>query len=261
MINEFSYIEVPDRYFKIKRAYHKFGAIVMYDGMSHRTRVSVGGKHTCVHLSVYDDDNSPNLDGLGYNEDCIMGVPMDKHGGTVVMLKSSLKFLTYLFPNIQSIMFKDASSIPFQHNNSISLADLYIAKHRKTWYQMYFSATPENKERYEEQLRSVNNEMDKPKSLTFNKFYDRYIKLFEKKILIRNIESILEPIYNDSESVRDFIQMTSISHKDCRIFDKWLSYYMNDIGCNISNTYFIIDRKTIDEWDDDIDIMETDQLF
>jgi hypothetical protein len=251
------------KYYIIESTPYKFGAIVRKLPHEQRTIVSIGGKKECLNFSIYWDDNRHHLEGMNYDENCVMNESekLVPNAGTVKMLKASLKFILYLYPNTKSVTLKDSSFLKCKKSIKVSLSDLYIAKYGKTWYQYKFNAIPENETEYFQYLMSINTILEKPITQSFEEFYKAYIKLH--RIQIKNLNDNLQQIYTQSHTMREFITNVHKFTTDCRIFESWLSYYMSKIGVaslNLHHIFFDIHKSTIDSWNIPTTFTETDQL-
>lgn len=245
-------------FFLLKCAPYSFG-VIQRTISADLTKLMIGNTKVCVHFSVYDD-NTANLDAIGYDEGCSKDVPLDKIGGSVKMLKASLKLLCKLFPDISYVTLKDLSQLNCYGKTHVSLPELYIAKYKKTWYQMKFNAEPEYAEDFQDALKKVNSKLDEPLTQDYSEFYNTYVQ--KHHIKVKDLYNNLKTFYNQSQTMRQFIKIICSTEQDCIMFDKWLSYYMCYIGMNnlrMQERFFQIQRDTINNWSDEITIVKTDK--
>jgi hypothetical protein len=242
------------------RPYKFTGTLLKTDGGAHRVYVGGVRRSTCVMFSVYDEEPIPNLDAVGYDAECANDGNLEKSRGTVVMLKTAMKFVCALFPETREIRLKDTSFIQCKLNKTVPLALLYIAKHRKTWYESKFSALPCDNPEYAVALRELNAKLDERIDKPYNQFYETYVKIH--RIGIKGYREALRPMYQAATSYRDFIRRVDEEFEDCIIFYMWLSYFMSRIGAtrlNLQETYFSVSRGKIDAWAPVIQVTQDSQ--
>lgn len=107
-------------------------------------KVYVGGKKRCVTLSVYFDEPNPNIDGIGYDENCNITGNLIKGSGTRHMVLSALSFIETKYKNkgVSSVfLLKDSSTIDCK-GFDMYLPHYYMLYYNQTWYQKQFHAIP-----------------------------------------------------------------------------------------------------------------------
>lgn len=111
-------------------------------------KVYFGGRRRCVCFSVYlpDEDEeepeAPNLDSVGYDENCNVSGDLLKGSGTRLMLTAAFAFLRRLYGRLaDTVVLVDKSQIVCQRW-SMRLSVYYTLHHGQTWYQRTFGARP-----------------------------------------------------------------------------------------------------------------------
>lgn len=249
---------MSEKYYILKSEIYKF-EVTIINNLEY-IRIYIGNKKACIVLSIDKETYIPNLDTLEFDEEkCTLNeIKLEPSKGTILMLKTALKFLCIKFPNIKKITLTDNSFIECFTNVRVKLYDVYLAKYGLTWYESKFNVVPDiiskKKIEYYDYLNELNNILESPIVIDYNEFMEKYMI----PIKVNNMKK-LHSIYNTSKSWRDFI--TKLSNEfDCIVFDKWLSYFMVKIGRNkleISDIQYLIERNTIDEWDVNIKIEKT----
>ena len=261
LTDDFSNVSVetfPPLLYEVKCTPYTFQASVQKDSLNECDRISFGGKKICVQIYVYWDDNEhmyPQLDGVSYNDNCTLteDFKLERKHGTVRMLKTALKFLAMLYPKINGVLFRDTSFMKCVNDIKLNLSEFYIAKHGKTWYQEKFGAEPYDNEFYFQNLKTLNNKLDAPKSLTFEDFYNQYILI--NKIRMRQKFKAIKEVYDESTTYREFVKHLHNKSSDCIVFNKWLSYFISKQGgaeLNLQNAFFIIKAEIINGWSENI---------
>jgi hypothetical protein len=247
------------QYYKIRCGSYTFSASI--EETPDMYRVKYGGVKACVHFSVYKkyEEEYPNLDALGSGQECSNDGSLPSKEGTVILLKSSLKFLIWRFPLIRHIQFSDASSIKCANGIIIPLQTFHLAKYGKTWYQDKFNAKPIDKN-VSTTLKKLSVKLDKKYNETFEVFYKTYILRHlshMKGIKNDDLYDMLETCWNEAKNYRNFIQ--EIASGDCILLQLWLDEYVKSFFSLplTSLLYWKIQRKTIDEYDVNVEIRES----
>jgi hypothetical protein len=230
-----------------------FGATITQDDYLQRYVIKFGGRKACVHFTIYD--NIPNIDGIGYGKRCALNKSLEPGEGTEHLLKTAIRFIFKLFPNITKISLKD-TSYRCNENETMSLGMLYIAKYGETWYSKKFGAKAENKKNVDDVIQIINNVLKSDKKPTFKKLKKQY--LCKTKISEENIQNF-ETIYHQSSSLRDFIIKLSMEY-DCGFLREWLPKLLTDIKpIVLENEEFMIKKSVVKKWTlPEITINQTD---
>jgi hypothetical protein len=85
------------------------------EGLIYSRNFQIGGKYAdCVNVSIsYDDYNIPisaKIPTLVYDEECSLTTPLDRGEGTILMIKTLLKYIKLKIPEINEFVFEDKSN-------------------------------------------------------------------------------------------------------------------------------------------------------
>ena len=223
-------------------------------------KVRYGGTRACVFYSVYKngDDEYPNLDSVGSYPDCNLSGDLSNKEGTILLIKSSMKFLLWRFPYIKHIQLLDVSTKECAGKVSIDFPTFHFAKYGKTWYQDHFDAIPLDKE-IRGIMAKADKSLNKKYGETFDVFYKEYIKRHVenmKKVKKSDVYNMMFECWNNSKTYRGFI--SAVSAHDCILLQIWLKEYikilMNGMSLNIS---WKIKVQNITSWSIETDIRES----
>ena len=123
-----------------------------------------GGYSDCVNVSIQYDDHSHPISGkiqtIVYDEECSKEVPLERGEGSITMIKTLLRHIHKMIPEIASFSFDDMSAVECgtddekkqsrhrkrgSHARPVSLYYLSIAFNGCTWYEKHFRATYKDK--------------------------------------------------------------------------------------------------------------------
>lgn len=216
----------------------------------------IGGNHSdCVNVSISYKNNEPisaSMPHIIYDPECSMDTPLDRGGGSVIMIKTLLQHIHAELPSITEVLFEDKSNIEcaseIQKNAAkarkrgtniypIPLYYFSIAFNGKTWYEKHFNARQKNESKhtaYKTKIASLLYSEEIKKSTEFIEF----LRIAQPPVEI--IEE-LEAYYNKSATFSDFF--TSIPHIDrCRLVRDWISTFMeHHLRDLFSNKDWVID--------------------
>jgi hypothetical protein len=118
----------------------------------------IGGNYSdCVNVSIQYDDHSHPISGkiqtIVYDEECSKEVPLERGEGSIIMIKTLLRHIHKMIPEITSFSFDDMSTVECgtdcgkrgSHARPVSLYYLSIAFNGCTWYEKHFRATYKDK--------------------------------------------------------------------------------------------------------------------
>lgn len=118
----------------------------------------IGGDYSdCVNVSIQYDDHSHPISGkiqtIVYDEECSKEVPLQRGEGSITMIKTLLRHIHKMIPEITSFSFDDMSAVECgtdcgkrgSHARPVSLYYLSIAFNGCTWYEKHFRATYKDK--------------------------------------------------------------------------------------------------------------------
>lgn len=237
---------MTEKYYRIKAANYEFGASVLKSEDLEQYIIRFGGTQRCIDIKLYFDDPIPHMDG-----------EMKSGQGTVLMVKSALKFVCALFPEVSGFTLKDTSTLGCKNKIKISLPHYYIAKHGMSWYMSKFDAYAEDPT-HDVMIKNANKIFNKNIKVYFDEFYDKYVK--RNKVAFDDIgfdiKTALKEIYTKSKTTRDFFQRLDNEY-DCFVFRDWQKYYVSSV-CSIpfDEAFWRIDRKAIDNWETSVSILE-----
>jgi hypothetical protein len=209
----------------------------------------LGGEYEdCINISLTYENGKPKYGKIGhieYDPMCVMNGQLNKGKGTILMVKTLLQYIHNKFPNVIHFKFDDMSHIEcgtkeeekqqkgFRKKGSLikpmSLYYLSIIYNNETWYEKYFNAEQENKEKhllYRNKLSFLVNDNDKPDFIRFLEISQPP----QEQILY------LENKYTTSKTYSDFFKKIPKEER-CKILAPWLDnfikYYLKDVFNNI----------------------------
>jgi hypothetical protein len=253
-------IYMEEDYYQINSDGNTFLARVIYEEKLQsdygRIRIYFGGSIKCISVMIMEDRIYGDLAGVRYNRKCIIEETLKRSSGTENMVKSAIKFATYICPTLKVVRLIDDSKIKCRGNVEIPLNTLYIAKYGKTWYMEKFNAVFDDKN-FKTKLEKVNYILDNTEMISFEKFYKKYIHKFlyrfeverdNIKVDYRNLETLLKDAYIRSNHYREFIKIVD-EENDCSIFFVWLNKFVTNLmNMNFQDVGFSIKTKNCMEW-------------
>ena len=199
---------------------------------SHTFKIGGDSYNECVSISYTYHENVPvtaKIMMVEYEPECAVGISLEKGGGTAIMLKAMLQYVHKKIPSITIFEFEDMSHIdcvekdmtkspPRKAVKPLSLAYLSIAYNSCTWYEKYFDAKMSDERRYNEYRNSLNFLTDSAAKVDFITFL-QIAKPPQKQ------HSLLESIYNTSETYRDFFKGIPFADR-CELLRPWLGGFI-----------------------------------
>lgn len=126
----------------------------MHKGNVISRNFKIGGDYSdCVNVSIQYDDHSHPISGkiqtIVYDEECSKEVPLTRGEGSITMIKTLLRHIHKMIPEITTFSFDDMSTVECgtdcgkrgSHARPVSLYYLSIAFNGCTWYEKHFRAT------------------------------------------------------------------------------------------------------------------------
>ena len=126
----------------------------MHKGKVISRNFKIGGDYSdCVNVFIQYDDHSHPISGkiqtIVYDEECSKGVPLGRGDGSITMIKTLLRHIHKMIPEISTFSFDDMSTVECgtecgkrgSHARPVSLYYLSIAFNGCTWYEKHFRAT------------------------------------------------------------------------------------------------------------------------
>lgn len=231
-----------EKFYKIKSENYAYHCIIKE--LVNEYRVQFGGQKQCINISIYKDDDCPNINGISYDEKCTLNKGLEPGKGTIEMIYAALKFIKYIKPEIKDLYFRDDSKITCENKVIIPLHYFYLSKHGKTWYQTHFNAKLVDKNDRKE-LKDALNTIRNVEMIKFEEFYNKYFIRCRQN----GIQHSLKPIYDESKSYHDFLRKLTIEF-DCIVLDSWFGLFWNKICPLVQLSFWKIESKTIETWPD-----------
>lgn len=214
-----------------------------------------GDYEDCVDATVFYGPNHQPTHGkipyIEHIEQCAIGSSLQRGVGTVLMIKTLLRYIHQKHPSVTKFEFDDMSHIECateqeqqmlqryqrKKGTKIKPMNLYhfsIAYNDCTWYEKYFGAKLEDATQYSAyraRIQSLTNPEDKVDFIQFLQMAQPPEDQIE----------YLEPKYKKATTYREFFQ--SIPKEDrCPILYPWITPFMNKIlGGTFTNHGWIID--------------------
>lgn len=205
-------------YYKVKTGHATYYAEVWHQ-YPNIDKVYFGGNKRCLSFSVYLDyiDDPPNIDSLGYHEECNKRGDHVKGTGSVHLLNTGMQFIVEHYKlKHRLFQLKDTSHIECA-NGPLPLSIFYTTFHNKTWYEAKFKAQPLyiTKDELRKQKNALRAYLDSPKPPLSD--------VVNLESINRKIRPILESVYAGKKvvTIRDFLN-TLKDEYDCAVFNKWL---------------------------------------
>lgn len=236
------------------------------EGMIYSRNFKIGGNYNdCVNVSIsYDKEGNPisaKIPTLVYDEECSSSTPLDRGEGTIVMIKTLLRYIKTKIPNINEFVFEDKSNIECgteeekmrkryrkrgTYARPVVLYYFSIAFNGVTWYEKHFKAYQQDTKLHKEFRERVDNLLKEPKNKpSFNDF----LRIAQPQM---NYLNELQDLYEKSITYSEFFN--SIPKDDrCRLVREWIptfmEYYLKGV---FKNTDWVIDVRKMDEKDNAI---------
>jgi hypothetical protein len=207
-------------YYTVKTSYSHYYAEI-YHQYPTIDKIYFGGKRKCVSFTIYLDEPNPNLDALGYCEQCHDDCTI-KQIGTKHMVLSAFAFVKQLYGKkgvSQKFQLKDASYIScFRYGTryDMPLTHYCLLHHNKAWYERVFQAVPVAfHDEYQEKKRAW-----KALKMTKPNMSQVFAKISKEKMRQQVIE-----LYETSTSLQEFLKKTK--DYDCMIYKDWGEIFVN----------------------------------
>lgn len=200
--------------------------------------LSVGGKKEfCVTIAIKSDDIA-YIDRVEYSDFCVKDGVLAIEGGMVIILSVSLWVVKQLFPTIKIFTLTDDSHILCirkQKQYKLSLANDYIIKYGKTWYENKFNAI------LPDEITPLYKKSQEVLDLPIDPFeYQRDRAVFLTKY---------ENTYRTAGTPREFITMLRSEYGDryCIEVGLWLTRYMELLNVKIFKDSWMIPASSLSE--------------
>lgn len=217
-------------YYKIRTSFANYYVEVwhQYPGID---KVYIGGRSKCMSMSIYHDtDEWPNIDGVGYKDDCNSRNNHVKGMGTVHLVKCGLRFVKEKY-GTRRFLLKDTSYIDCS-TGTIPLAPYYVTYHGKTWYESKFGATPSH-------MPAKELESQKRELRSFLQGHPDIAVFFNAGQ--RRLASLVQGEYDRCASLEELLGR--LKDKDCSIFKGWLAEVVRTFLPGLEGMPWVIDAN------------------
>jgi hypothetical protein len=184
--------------------------------------LSVGGnENKCVNISIPTDLSNKSL-LLSWAEsmkECTLDSLKIKGNSSQIMIQLAITIAREISPHVTDVILDDMSHFfcltpdgPLKTH----LPSFYIAFNGKTWYEDKFGAVMIDPQYYEKYKKCLRN------------FYDPNYKKDKFNFVNKDLQIMLEPLYQTSHCWKDFFDQISEIYKDkkCGIIYPWIKNAM-----------------------------------
>lgn len=205
-------------YYKVKTKYSNY-YVEVFKQYPNSDKVYFGGKQKCVVISVYFDNQNPNLDAVGYNEDCNIAANLERQIGTKHMVLCAFAFVKKMYGKEVSELFelKDVSFIKCANKYHMPLSHHSLMHHNKAWYERVFDAVPCNKHKHE-----YTQKVETWKKLKKTK---PNMSIYFGGIRSNPQLKLVTQLYKQSKSLEDFFR--KVRSGDCIVYRDWGETFVN----------------------------------
>lgn len=231
----------------------------MPDGRIYGRNFQMGGAYPdCVNVSIqYDQQGRPTtakMPTLMFDPECSKGVPLAKHGGMVLMIRTLLRHIHQQIPEITAFQFEDKSSIECgtqeeidrkkhrkrgTHAIPIPLYYFSIAFNGRTWYEKYMNAIyrdPESHAAYRAHISTVFEETQLPPFEVFLREAQPQPAVIDE----------LSPLYHHARTYHEFFTAIPMAAR-CRHARQWLIGFVSEKMKGVfSNTDWVIRMEDLE---------------
>jgi hypothetical protein len=223
--------------------------------ISHTFRI--GGEYdNCISISYkYDMENKPisaKIPHALYEPECSIGSNLERGPGTILMLKTLLRYVYKKIPTIKIFEFDDMSHIdcipkdvskppPRQSLKPLSLSYLSIAYNSNTWYEEHFNAKMRDSIAYNK-YREALHFLKKPSAKV------EFIEFLQIAQAPKEQYIYLESIYKTARTYREFFDAIP-KEKRCDLLLPWLVEFLN---------YYLKGIFSTDNWE--INVTEMNKI-
>jgi hypothetical protein len=196
---------------------------------------------------------SAKIPTLVYNPDCSLTTPLKKSSGTITIIKTLLKHINKVIPNITTFEFEDMSTLECgtdeekhrkrhrkigTHAVPTALYYFSIAFNSMTWYEKYFNAYYKTPDKHRVYRKGVEDFLTK-KPMPFIDFL--YIAKPSDKI-----QDKIKSLYESASTYQVFFDSIK-DDEQCSYTRDWIATFMEDQLKDIFfNKGWIIDVKQMD---------------
>jgi len=220
--------------------------------------ILVGGLNIkCVHIIINNKKKTALLELVQHHEKCSFFETLKDGIETVDLVKNSLSFVANLYQDISKYELVDNSFISCKNGKRISLADLQFVKYGKTWYENKFGSVPSevSKDFIDSNKNIIINRLNKKINLS----YEEFIKEYHDEDFFDNQKNInvIKKIYNPDITLKEYLNYFFKNKYDCRYYQYVFSKF---IGTSLQGLEWIIEKNTIENYDVNPIIIETEKI-
>jgi hypothetical protein len=203
----------------------------------------IGGTYPdCVNVSVIYENNKPVdacMPNLFSDPECSFSQPLDKGDGTVIMIKTLLRYVYTQLPTLTHVKFDDKSSIECATHEELKKGSRFRKKgtyvkpmplyyfsilfNGQTWYEKHFNAKQidDRHQLYRTRIDEFLYSTDFKSNMEFDKF----VSLFDKR------EDEMIELYQYYKNTNTFYQFVRAIPRDerCTLVGPWIEQFMKFI--------------------------------
>jgi hypothetical protein len=108
---------------------------------------------SCVHITIKNNNSTATLESLKYGSNCELNCKLESGIGTILMLKTALKFVFYKYKFIKAIDYYDKAQ-----KEGINITPKNLLLGIEPWYVKHFGAKPNDSstERIINKIKKIN---------------------------------------------------------------------------------------------------------
>ena len=226
------------------------------DGDIYCYNFKIGGKYSdCVNVSIsYDSSKNPiygKIPTLVYDTECSLTTPLDRGEGTIVMIKTLLRYIKTKIPEINEFIFEDKSNIECgtedEHHRKrgtyavpVALYYFSIAFNGLTWYEKNFNSYQKDIEIHKLYKKRVKDLLETNMKPSFNEF----LRIAQPPT--KYLDEI-QKLYDKSTTYKEFFN-TIPKNDRCRLVRDWLPTFMeHSLQGVFKNSDWVIDVRIMDK--------------
>lgn len=207
-------------YYKVQTKYSNY-YVEVFKQYPNSDKIYFGGKRNCVVLSVYFDNQNPNLDALGYSEDCNITSNLECQVGTKHMVLCAFAFVKKMYgkrANVSEVFeLKDASFIKCANKYHMPLSHYSLMHYNKAWYERVFDASPSDNNRVEYITKVESWKKLKKTKPDMSPFFKGIRSDLQLKLVTK--------LYDQATSLDDFFK--KLKSGDCIVYRDWSEKFVN----------------------------------
>ena len=253
---------MSEKYYVIKsnlnynnKKYSKYYYVNVFSKKNEDT-ILVGGLNIkCVNIIINKKRNKGILELVQHHEKCLFFDTLKDGFEMTDLVKNSLYFAMYTYPDILNYELVDNSFISCKNGKRISLANLQFVKYGKTWYENKFGAVSKNKKIINFIKKNIVENLNKKIDLS----YDQFIKEYYDEDFFENNKNIniIKNIYKPKITLKEYLNYFFKNKYDCIFYQYIFHEY---IGNSLQGTEWIIEKSTIENYNINATIIDTGKI-